>query len=93
MLRMRPKPPVGLPTINSDKPWSAMDMDDFDELLHQDTPIDEIAEFLCRELGEVEAKVAELRRQDAPAPEIGNAVRRWLKEIGAKAAKLRDRDP
>jgi nucleotide-binding universal stress UspA family protein len=90
MLRMRPKPPAGLPTINSGKPWSAMDMDDLDELLRQDAPIDEIAEFLCRELGEVEAKVDEFRRQDTPAPEIiRNAVRRWLKEIGAKAADLR----
>ena len=28
MLRMRPKPPAGLPTINAGTPWSAMDMAD-----------------------------------------------------------------
>jgi hypothetical protein len=91
---MRPKPPAGLPTINHGKPWSVMDMDDLEELLRQDEPIDEIAEFLCRELGEVEAKVDELRRQDTSAHEIANVVRRKLKQIGAKAAAgLRRRDP
>jgi hypothetical protein len=94
LLRMRLKPPAGMPHINSGKPWSAMDLEDLQDLLGQDEPIAEIADYLCREVDEVAAKVAALRRQDTAAPEIiRNAVRRWLKEIGAKAAKLRDRDP
>jgi uncharacterized protein with beta-barrel porin domain len=32
MLRMRPKPPAGLPTINAGEPWSEMDLSDLKEL-------------------------------------------------------------
>jgi hypothetical protein len=37
MLRMRPKPPAGLPTINAGTPWSAMDMADLEEFLTSGT--------------------------------------------------------
>ena len=33
MLPMRKKPPEGLPNINSGKPWSAFDMDEFEPRL------------------------------------------------------------
>jgi hypothetical protein len=62
MLRMRPKPPAGLPTINAGQPWSAMDMADLEEFLANGAPPPaESAEYLCRDLGEVEAKIASLR--------------------------------
>ena len=61
MLRMRPKPPAELPTINAGQPWSAMDMADLEEFLANGAPPAEIAEYLCRDLGEVEAKIASLR--------------------------------
>jgi hypothetical protein len=37
-------------------------MADLDDFLRQRTQIGEIADFLCRDVNEVEAKVAELRR-------------------------------
>jgi len=61
MLRMRPKPPAGLPTINAGEPWSAMDLADLDELLTDGGPAAEIAEYLCRTVDEVERKIASLR--------------------------------
>ena len=61
MLRMRPKPPAGRETINAGEPWTEMDMSDLRELIRQRRSIAEIAEFLCREVEEVEAKAAELR--------------------------------
>jgi hypothetical protein len=47
MLRMRPKPPVGLETLNTDEPWSAMDMADLEELLTAGKPLHDIADYLC----------------------------------------------
>jgi hypothetical protein len=61
MLRMRPKPPAGLPTINSGQPWSELDLADLRGELRLGKPLAEIAEFLCRSIEEVEAKAAELR--------------------------------
>ena len=61
MLRMRPKPPAGLPTVNSGTPWSDMDMADLQELLRDRRSVAEIADFLCREVDEVEDKIARLR--------------------------------
>jgi hypothetical protein len=61
MLRMRPKPPAGLPTINAGEPWSEMDLSDLKDLIRDRRSIAEIAEFLCREVDEVEAKAAELQ--------------------------------
>jgi hypothetical protein len=64
MLRMRPKPPAGLPSINSGQPWSDLDLADLREELHRRRSITEIAEFLCRDVDEVAAKAAELSRDD-----------------------------
>jgi hypothetical protein len=46
MLRMRPKPPVGIPNLNSGKHWSATDIADLDDLVRDRVPMAEIAEFL-----------------------------------------------
>jgi hypothetical protein len=61
MLRMRPKPPAGLPTINSGTPWSEMDIADLQELLQDGRSVAEIADFLCREVDEVADKIASAR--------------------------------
>ena len=50
MLRMRPKPPAGLPTINAGTPWSAMDMADLEEFLTSGASVKEIASYLSREV-------------------------------------------
>jgi hypothetical protein len=47
------------------KPWSATDLADLRNDLRLGTPMEEIANFLCRELDEVQRKVAELERGDA----------------------------
>ena len=62
MLRMRKKPPADMPNINSGKPWSEMDLDDLTNCLMLREPVEQIADFLCRDIEEVEAKVAELRQ-------------------------------
>jgi hypothetical protein len=62
MLRLRKKPPANMPDINSGKPWSEMDLRDLKLELQQNRTIAEIAEFLCRDVEEIEAKIAELRR-------------------------------
>jgi hypothetical protein len=49
----------------SGKPWSATDLADLRNDLRLGTPIGEIANFLCRELNEVERKVTELEQGDA----------------------------
>jgi len=59
MLRLRPKPPEGLPTINAGKPWSGEDLADLDELVRERWPAREIAEYLHREVFEVAAKIIE----------------------------------
>jgi hypothetical protein len=60
MLRMRSKPPAGLPTINSGQPWSDLDLWDLAIELRCRRSIEEIAEFLCRDAGEVAAKAAKM---------------------------------
>ena len=62
MLRMRKKPPADLPNVNAGEPWSAMDLADLDGLLTDGVPTKEIASYLCRDVDEVEAKIAERRR-------------------------------
>jgi hypothetical protein len=61
MLRMRKKPPADLPNVNAGEPWSAMDLADLDELLTDGVRAREIANYLCRDVDEVEAKIASLR--------------------------------
>ena len=59
MLRLRPKPPEGLPTINAGKPWSDDDLADLQVLLIERRSVREIAEYLGREMLEVESKIEE----------------------------------
>jgi hypothetical protein len=61
MLRVRKKPPSGLETINSGKPWSAIDMADLEEFLTDGRQVTDIANYLCRTVEEVEAKIVSLR--------------------------------
>jgi hypothetical protein len=58
-LRLRPKPPEGLPTINAGKPWSEDDLADLRDMVLQARTPREIAEYLRREVLEVEAMIAE----------------------------------
>ena len=67
MLRMRKRPPADLPMINSDKPWSAMDMEDLFDFYESGTPVADIADYLCRTVEEVQAKIDEVERQIAAA--------------------------
>jgi hypothetical protein len=60
MLRMRPKPPAGLPTINAGESCPAMDIADLEESLTDGQSVEEIAKYLCRTVDEVEAKIASL---------------------------------
>jgi hypothetical protein len=61
MLRMRKKPPSDRPNINSGQPWSEMDMADLFEMQESGVPVEKIADYLCREVDEVQAKIASLR--------------------------------
>ena len=56
MLRMRKKPPEGLPTLNAGKPWSEDDLADLKDMVRQCHSPREIAEYLQREVLEVEAR-------------------------------------
>jgi hypothetical protein len=46
--------------INSGKEWSAMDLFDLQNGLRLGTPLEEMADFLCRDIDEVRSKEAEL---------------------------------
>ena len=50
-----------MPDLDSGKEWSELDLQDLRDGLRLRSPIAELAEFLCRDVAEVEAKVAELR--------------------------------
>jgi hypothetical protein len=56
MLRMRKKPPEGMPNINSGQPWSAFDLDDLEELIERGRPYEAIAAYLSRDVEEVETE-------------------------------------
>ena len=61
-LRLRKKPPADMPNINSGKPWSGLDLDDLEWGIDHRQSVEQIAQFLCRDVEEVEAKIAEMRR-------------------------------
>ena len=65
MLRLRAKPPEGLPTINAGRPWSVADLADLDELVRERRSAHEIAAYLGREVLEVESKI-EVRAREGP---------------------------
>jgi hypothetical protein len=56
--------------VNSGKPWSEMDIRDLKVALQYSRTVAEIADFLCRDVEEVEAKIAELRRHCDPAFQV-----------------------
>jgi hypothetical protein len=58
MLRLRKKPPTGLPAINSGSPWSPADLAELDELLAEGMSAKDIAAYLCRTVDEVERQIA-----------------------------------
>jgi hypothetical protein len=60
MSYMRKKPPADAPNINTGKPWSPLDLQDLRYCLAAGEPVDDIADFLCRNVDEVRAKTAEL---------------------------------
>jgi hypothetical protein len=51
--------------INAGQPWSAMDMADLFDMHESDMPVEKIADYLCREVDEVKAKIDEVERQIA----------------------------
>jgi hypothetical protein len=65
MLRMRPKLPAGLPTINTGESWSAMDMEDLFDFHETGTSVVDIADYLCRTVDEVQAKIDEVEAKIA----------------------------
>jgi hypothetical protein len=43
-----------MPNINSGIPWSAFDLDELEDLIERGRPIEDIADYLCRDVDEVE---------------------------------------
>jgi hypothetical protein len=60
MSYLRKKPPADAPNINTGKPWSALDLQDLRYCLAAGEPVEDIADFLCRNVEEVRAKTAEI---------------------------------
>jgi hypothetical protein len=60
MLRMCKKRPADLTNVNSGMPWSPMDLADPYDLV-ETTSVADIADYLCRDVDEVERKIASLR--------------------------------
>jgi hypothetical protein len=52
----------GEPNLNEDKLWSEMDLADLKNCLARNTPVSEIADFLCRSEREVREKIDEMER-------------------------------
>jgi len=46
--------------VNSGKPWSPVDLYDLRRGLGRGTSIDQVADFLCRDVSEVRAKASQL---------------------------------
>jgi hypothetical protein len=65
MLRLRKKPPADLPMLNAGKPWSPMDMADLLDFHETGSSAETIADYLCRTVEEVQAKIDEVERQIA----------------------------
>ena len=51
-----------MPNINSGKSWSGLDLDDLEWGIDYGQAVEQITQFLCRDVEEVEAKIAEMRR-------------------------------
>jgi hypothetical protein len=50
------------PGLNTDKPWSEMDLFDLANSVRLGDPVEEIASFLCRSRREIREKIAELEQ-------------------------------
>jgi hypothetical protein len=64
MLRMRKKPPSDRTNINSGQ-RSTMDMADLFDMHESGMPVDQIADYLCREIDEVQTKIDEVEAKIA----------------------------
>jgi hypothetical protein len=62
---LRKRPPSGLEMINAGKDWSPMDMADLFDFHETGTPVAEIADYLCRTVDEVQAKIDEVEAKIA----------------------------
>jgi len=62
MLRMRPKPPAGIPHLNRGKDRAADDIAYLDDMLRDGASPSAIAEHLRRDVLEIISKIAERRR-------------------------------
>jgi hypothetical protein len=62
MLRLRKKPPTGLPALRSGTPWSARDIVELAELVIDGMPTKDIAAYLYRTVDEVERKIVSISR-------------------------------
>lgn len=56
--------------MNVGKPWSEMDLADLMNGLEHGDSVEQIAEFLCREKHEIEAKIAEITASCAAAVSV-----------------------
>jgi hypothetical protein len=53
-------------SLDSDQPWSEMDILDLRNSLTHGRSVEEAADFLCRDIDEVSAKMAELGLEERP---------------------------
>ena len=55
-----------MPNLNSGEPWSEMDLEDLHHGLQIGTSVEELADFLCRDVEEVRQKIAEAQAMKVP---------------------------
>jgi hypothetical protein len=65
----------GETNLNKGKSWSEMDLFDLKNGVERDTPVAEIADFLCRNEEQVRARIADLGLGARPALNAGTASR------------------
>jgi hypothetical protein len=58
----------GEPNLNEGKDWSEMDLFDLKNSIARNTPVAEIADFLCRGEQEVREKIADLQKTVGVSP-------------------------
>lgn len=56
-----------MPNLNSHMEWSGMDQADLEHGLARGDPVEDLAAFLCRDVEEIEAKIAETRPKSGEA--------------------------
>jgi hypothetical protein len=70
------RPDEDRPDLNTGEPWSEMDLFDLANSVSSETPLREIAGFLCRSRREVRDKIAELKQS--------GELERLVREVAAK---------